>query len=372
MRIAVLNAGSATAKAALFEVDPDGARCLGRGAREVSGAGGHAAAFRAVLEQVGASSADLDAIGHRIVFGGRGFSAPARIDAEVERAIEALSRIAPQHNHPALEGIRVARTLHPGRPEVAVFDTAFHGRRPPESLRYALPWDLCDSLGFFRHGFHGIAHESLVGSLAEAQGGGAEGVTAVTLQLGAGCSACAVENGRSIETSMGFSPLEGLPMATRCGDLDPSVVLELVEAGRPVAEVRELLTRRSGLAGLAGDADLRAVLAAAAAGGERAGVAVSLFVRRIVTTVGAYLTLLGGRGAIVFGGGIGANAAEIRSRVAAGLAAWNVALDAARNEEPAVRGSIAAAGARPVYVFETDEEQRIAGAVHALLAGTPR
>ncbi|HEY5656207.1 MAG TPA: acetate kinase, partial [Myxococcota bacterium] len=194
-------------------------------------------------------------------------------------------------------------------------------------------------------------------------------VTAVTLQLGAGCSACAVAAGRSIETSMGFSPLEGLPMATRSGDVDPSVVLELLEQGRSADEVRELLTRQSGFAGLAGEADLRRVLAAEAAGSEPARVAVALFVRRSVATVGAYLTLLGGRGALVFGGGIGTHSADIRRRMAAGLAAWDVALDPQRNDTPGIRGRISAPSARPVYVFETDEERLIARSTYALLAG---
>jgi acetate kinase len=372
MRIAVLNAGSASAKAALVEVDSRGTKLLGRGSREVPQGADHAAAFRAALDAAGAAAPGVDAVGHRVVHGGRAFSAPAPIDAEMEHAIEELSRLAQQHNPAALQGIRTARELFPDRPEVAVFDTAFHSRRPPESLRYALPWDLADSLGLFRYGFHGIAHASLVASVAQAQGGALESVTAVTLQLGAGCSACAVAGGESVETSMGFSPLEGLPMATRVGDVDPSVVLELLERGRTLAEVRELLTRRSGLAGLAGEADLRRVLAAEAAGSERARVALALFVRRIVTTVGAYLTLLGGRGAVVFGGGIGTHSAEIRRRVADGLAAWNVTLEEARNAQPNARGLISAPGTRPVYVFETDEERHIARSVYDLLTRASR
>jgi acetate kinase len=192
-------------------------------------------------------------------------------------------------------------------------------------------------------------------------------VVGVTLQLGAGCSACAVDGGRSIETSMGFSPLEGLVMATRSGDIDPAVVLELLDRGRTATEVRALLSRGSGLEGLAGNADLRRVLAAEAEGDERARVAVGLFVRRIVMRVGAYLTLLGGRGSLTFGGGIGTHSAEIRQRVADGLVAWNVALDPERNREAGVRGPIGRPGSRPVYVFETDEERLIAVETRALL-----
>jgi acetate kinase len=221
-----------------------------------------------------------------------------------------------------------------------------------------------------RYGFHGIAHESLVRSLAEAERKPTTEVTAVTLQLGGGCSACAVAAGRSVETSMGFSPLEGLVMATRSGDVDPSVVLALIDGGRTPAEVRDLLSRRSGLVGLAGDADMRHVLAAEAAGQEPARVAVALFVRRVVMRVGAYLTLLGGRGSLVFGGGIGTHSAEVRRRVADGLAAWDVALDPERNLEPAVEGLIARPGTRPVYVFETDEERLVARETYDRLIGT--
>jgi acetate kinase len=166
---------------------------------------------------------------------------------------------------------------------------------------------------------------------------------------------------------MGFSPLEGLVMATRSGDIDPAVVFELLRQGRAPEEVEGLLTRESGLRGLSGHADMREVLAAEAAGNERARVAVALFVRRLVATVGAYLTLLGGRGAIVFGGGIGTHSAEVRRRVAEGLSAWGVALDAERNEASDL-GLVSAEGSRAAYVFETDEERRIARSVHDLLA----
>jgi len=291
---------------------------------------------------------------------------PARIDAAVERAIDSLGCLAPLHNPLALEGFRVARERFPGRPMVAVFDTAFHANRPSESLRYPLPWEVCDSLDLFRYGFHGIAHASLAEALASAEGVHDGGVTAVTLQLGAGCSACAVEQGRSIETSMGFSPLGGLPMATRSGDLDPGVVLGLLRQGYGVEELEDLLTRGSGLRGMTGASDMRDVLRAEEAGDERAAVAVALFARRVVALVGAYFTLLEGHGALVFGGGIGTHSAEIRARVAAGLRAWNVDLDPDRNSSGAP-GRISRDGTRPVYALETDEERLIARSARALV-----
>lgn len=366
MRIAVLNAGSATVKGALAEV-PEGAegagtvpvRVLARSQREVADPAGHPQAFGEVLGETGALEAGVDGIAHRVVHGGRRLTAPTRVDEHVERAIGELAAWAPLHNPPALEGIRTARRLLPGVAAVAVFDTAFHAGRAPESMRYGLPWELSESLELLRYGFHGLAHASLVESLAGAEGRAPAEATAVTLQLGAGCSACAVHAGRSVETSMGFSPLEGLVMATRAGDVDPSVVLELQRRGHGPEQVRELLTRRSGLLGLAGSGDLREVLAAEARGDERARVALALFVRRIVATAGAYWTLLGGEGALVFGGGAGSGSAELRRRVGEGLSVWGVSLDPDRNRA-GPPGCISVPGARPVFVFETDEERLLA------------
>jgi acetate kinase len=366
MEVAVLNAGSGSIKAALVEVKAAAATVRVRRSAEVAAGTDVRSAFAAALDGLGIADGDIELVGHRVVHGGRQFVEPAQVDAAVERAIEALGCLAPLHNPLALEGIRVARERFPGRPMVAVFDTAFHANRQSESLHYPLPREVCESLDLFRYGFHGIAHASLAESLAAAEGVAGGGVTAVTLQLGAGCSACAVERGRSIETSMGFSPLGGLPMSTRSGDLDPGVVLGLLRHGYEIEELEDMLTRRSGLKGMTGASDMRDVLRAEAGGDERAAVAVALFVRRVVALVGAYFTLLQGRGALVFGGGIGTHSAEIRARVAAGLGAWNVDLDPDRNSSGAP-GRISRDGTRPVYGLETDEERLIARSAHALL-----
>jgi len=366
LHLAVINAGTATLKAALAEVGSGGMQLLARAEIE---RGGEPAVqgVAAMLEKLAWPLERIDVCAHRFVHGGSAHVAPALLDAALETELEALSRLAPLHTPVALACARAARALLPRAIQVAVFDTAFHGGRAPESQRYALPWDLADALGIHRFGFHGIAHESLLCSLARARGGAPEAQDAVTLQLGAGCSACAIGQGRSLETSMGFTPLEGLVMATRSGDVDPGALLALLRSGRSTDELERILTRESGLLGMAGSDDLREVLRAEARGSERARVAVALFVRRIVMTVGAYLTLLDGRGALVFGGGIGERSAEIRARVAAGLRAWNIELDAARNVADR-SGRISRDGSREVFVFATDEESVIARAAADLLA----
>ena len=368
MRVCVLNVGSATAKAAQVEVDGHAATVVGRALQPIGLESERRRVLDQVLRQAVAIPDQVEAVGHRIVHGGTEFIAPVVLDHRVERRLAELSSLAPLHNPPALDGIQVARDLFPGLPMVAVFDTAFHASRPLASRWYGLPWELAESLGLYRYGFHGIAHASLVAALAEAEDHPQGEVTAVTLQLGAGCSACAVQGGRSVETSMGFSPLEGLMMPSRTGSIDAAVVLHLIRRGASVEEVETTLTRRSGMLGLAGSADVRELLAAEAAGDARAALALSIFVHRIVATVGAYWTLLAGRGPLVFGGGIGSHSPEIRLRIAAGLAAWGVALDTQRNAEVGP-GRISMPGTRPTYVFETNEEQVIARETARCLLG---
>jgi acetate kinase len=366
MRILILNGGTGSVKAALAEAVGDRVTVRARFMVEASSGREVAPLFTELIKQVGADSATVDAIGHRVVHGGRKFTAPVLIDAEVEAGIEALVPLAPLHNPVALAGIRVARSELAGRPMVAVFDTAFHAHRSRASLHYALPPDLTESLGLYRYGFHGIAHASLAEGVAEGERIRLSEVTAVTLQLGHGCSACAIKQGASIETSMGFTPLEGLMMSTRSGDIDAALVLYLLRQGRAVDEVEDLLTRRSGLLGVGGMEDMRLLLRAEADGDARAAFAIELFVRRIVATVGAYFTLLGGLAPLVFGGGIGENSAEIRRRVIEGLTAWGLDLDPERNArgEP---GRISTEASRPVYVVRTDEETQIARGVARLI-----
>lgn len=322
---------------------------------------------RTVAEALDALDSTPTAFGYRIVHGGTQFQDPVLIDAGVESALESLIPLAPLHNSAALAAIRATRRKFPDAPAVAVFDTAFHSGRPAESMHYALPRSLVDKFKIRRYGFHGIAHESLVEQLAGANGCSRAEVSGVTLQLGAGCSGCAVRNGGSIETSMGFSPLEGLVMATRCGDIDPAIVLQLVRAGYGAENIEAQLNKRSGLLGLCGSGDMREILRASDHRNSEAALALKIFVRRIVLLVGAYFTLLEGEGVLAFGGGIGTGSSVIRQHIAQGLKVWNVELDAALNRANE-QGKISTPGSRPVYVLETNEERVIARRVAEVLS----
>jgi acetate kinase len=366
-RIVVVNTGASSLKLALVDCAPDGIRTLRSVEREWRDEADVTSALREGLASLDASP---DAFGHRFVHGGATFIEPVTITPEVDAALETLQSLAPLHNGVALAAIRAVRADYADVPSVAVFDTAFHAQRRPESMRYALPEELVERFQFRRYGFHGFAHASLVDAAAEARGVRSDEVSAVTLQLGAGCSACAVRHGRSIETSMGFTPLDGLVMTTRSGSIDAAIVLALMRAGFSADEIEDELTRRSGLRALTGSTDMREILDAARSGRADASLALDLFCQRIVLTAGAYLTLLDGQGAIVFGGGIGTHAPAIRERIANGLAAWDVRLDDVRNaaNEP---GRISADDARAVYVFRTNEEVVIARAAVSHLSDQP-
>ena len=362
-RIVVLNAGTATLKVASFEIRSGDPVELSRAEREWPE---QADALALVHDALAEVEQPIAAIGHRVVHGGETFTATARIDGAVEQALQELLPLAPLHNSRALDAIRGARRSLPAVPSFAVFDTAFHADRPRASMLYALPQELVCALKLRRYGFHGIAHAALVESLAAAERCDMSDATGVTLQLGSGCSACAVRCGRSIETSMGYTPLEGLVMATRCGSIDAAIVLHMARAGHTLEDIDAQLNRRSGLVALSGCKDMRDILAAEARGDDGARLAIEVFVHRIVLTVGAYFTLLEGRGALVFGGGIGTHSPEIRARIASGLRAWDVELDPRLNAGKAL-GRISPPGARAVFMFRTNEERLIAREVARVL-----
>ncbi|MDO8567937.1 MAG: acetate/propionate family kinase [Dehalococcoidales bacterium] len=276
----------------------------------------------------------LEAVGHRVVHGGELFVKPTSINDEVINAIESISHLAPLHNEPALSAIRTAREiLGSAIPQVAVFDTSFHHTLPERAARYAIPTALAEKHHIHRYGFHGLAHRYMTERYAAITATPVEQIKLVTLQLGNGCSATAVENGRSVDTSMGFTPLEGLVMGTRSGDVDPSLAGFLARAEKvDVGEVERWLNTRSGLLGISGYSnDMRELLEAEARGNALAALAVDMFCYRVRKYVGAYLTVLGGADAIVFGGGIGENAPQVRARICGGMEWCGLILDQHRN-----------------------------------------
>lgn len=395
MKVLVVNTGSTSVKYQLYEMDSE--RRLVTGKVERIGTGSAASVHvtadgaktegpcdapdvRAALAHIVASLGGVDgiaAVGHRVVHGGERLVKPVAIDDEVVRTIEECSVYAPLHNPPALAGIAAARAVLPAVPHVAVFDTAFHGELPPAAFTYALPHELYLERGVRRYGFHGPSHQFMALAAAEQLGTDLARLKLVTCHLGGGASVAAIDGGRSVDTSMGMTPLEGLVMGTRAGDLDPAIPLLLARAGATIDEIDALLNRRSGLAGLSGIAsgDFRDIEQAAEGGEVRARLAIDVFVHRLRKYIGAYAAVLGGVDAIVFTGGIGENSASVRAAVCDGFLYMGIALDSAANTSaaPAKHGGIvdvASAHARTrVLVVATDEEKMIAREVVRTLKG---
>ncbi|MDE0458690.1 MAG: acetate kinase [Chromatiales bacterium] len=325
------------------------------------------------------SPGEIHAVGHRVVHGGESFRTHARIDAGVIRRIEDCIDLAPLHNPANLSGIRAARALlGDGTPMVAVFDTAFHSTMPEASYLYAIPYQLYRRHRIRRYGFHGTSHAYLARRYAALAGKPSGAADLITLHLGNGCSACAIRQGRSFATSMGFTPLEGLVMGTRCGDVDPSLIEHIaLKEGMSLRETNSLLNKQSGLFGVSGlTNDMRELLDEEREHGDRrAALAIDLFVRRVKHYIGAYLAELGGAEAIVFSGGIGENSPGIRRRICHGLDWLGIDLDPARNDAlpGGDEGEVGAEGSRVrLFVIPTNEELMIARETAAVLAGRPR
>jgi len=319
----------------------------------------------AILSESGVLSdgEGLAGIGHRVVHGGETFFEPTRIDDEVVSVIRSLSSLAPLHNPANLVGIEVARERRPDLPQIAVFDTAFHRSIPPHAYHYAIPREWYEKHGVRRYGFHGTSHAYVAREAAAFLSRSPEELNLIVLHLGNGASACAIEGGRSIDTSMGLTPLEGLVMGTRSGDLDPALIFHVArESGVSLDEIDSALSSRSGLEGLCGSADLRDVLARERDGDEDAAIAVGVYLHRIRKYIGAYTAALGRVDALVFTAGVGENSAEIRERVCRGLASLGIEVDPERNN---VRDqgprAIHVEGSRvEVLVVPTNEELEIA------------
>ena len=364
-RAFVVNSGSSSIKWELLSVE-SGSREAG-GIVERIGEGGvtHESAMRSILDELG--DAHPDAIGHRVVHGGALFSAATLIDDEVLESIDSLSALAPLHNPANLAGIRAARAAFPGVPNVAVFDTAFHAHMPPAAYTYALDAAVAADHGIRRYGFHGTSYQYVSARAAEVLGRELSELKLIVLHLGNGASVCAIDGGRSVDTSMGLTPLEGLVMGSRSGDVDAGILFHLGRAGYSLPELDTLLNRRSGMLGLAGRVDMRDVLSAIEAGDAASRLAFDVYVHRLRHYIGAYLAELGGADAIVFTAGVGENAAAVREAALTGFQWAGIHLDAARN---AVRGAtVISTDASPVaaLVIPTNEELEIARQAAALL-----
>jgi acetate kinase len=408
MHILVLNAGSSSLKFQL--IDTDGAaiaesrdRRLARGQIEriggeaiitLAAADGesvrtvqlirdHAAAVKYIIEWLVsgdsgvpiASVGEIEAVGHRVVHGGERFTHSVRVDDSVRHELEELIELAPLHNPHNLRGIAAAReVLGPGVPQVAVFDTAFHHTLPPTAHIYAIPYQLYRRHRVRRYGFHGTSHRYVAYRYRQLTNRTREATKIITLHLGNGASACAIVAGASVDTSMGFTPLEGLVMGTRSGDIDPAI-LDFVSAkeGLSLHEVDSMLNKQSGLLGVSGlTADMRELLAEEAENGDRrARLAIDLFCYRIKKYLGSYLAAMNGADAIAFAGGIGENSPEVRRRVCEGLEWLGIDIDPAKNDAlKGKEGRVDSPDSRvELWVIPTDEELLIARDTWRVLTG---
>lgn len=369
MKILVLNAGSSSLKYSLF--NEDDSHLVAHGLVEHLGETpdrNHLFALKQVEAELQAKGlakdlGDCDALGHRVVHGGEAFREPVLIDDSVIDTIDSLSELAPLHNPANLVPIKLIAKFYPSLAQVAVFDTAFHQTLPDYAFHYALPKAYYEAHKIRRYGFHGTSHQYIAKRLAEHLKKPLNQINLVSMHLGNGASVCAIENGKSIDTSMGFTPLEGLIMGTRTGDLDASIPLYLMQhLGLSLHDVDVMLNKQSGLLGLAGENDMRTLMSNAHHGDEDAQLAIKMFNYRLIKTVGSYLAIMEQVDALVFTGGIGEHASEIRQQVIEGFShRIGLALNAAKNKTMKGEQLISTTDSRiPIWVIPTDEEWEIA------------
>jgi len=396
MNILVINAGSSSLKYQLFDMDTKEIKA--KGLCERIGIDGkftykpqlegketlnaidvamptHSEAIQAVLNAlvdekngVVASMKEIDAVGHRVLHGGQKFSESVLINEPVIEAIKECIPLGPLHNPANLMGIEACAAVMPGVPQVAVFDTAFHQSMPKSSYMYAIPYEMYEKYGIRRYGFHGTSHRYVSGQAAELLGG-AEGTKIITCHLGNGSSMAAVKDGKCFDTSMGLTPLEGVPMGTRSGSIDPAIVEVIANnEGMTPSQVLNMLNKKSGVMGLSGvSSDFRDLDNAAAEGNERAQLALDVFAYSVKKYIGSYAAALGGCDAIVFTAGLGENSPEMRAKIASGLEYMGIEIDAEKN---AKRGTVDITGANSkvkVFVIPTNEELVIAMDTEAIV-----
>lgn len=384
--ILIVNSGSSSIKYQIIEMD--GEQVLGKGMIERIGTDhgilthnvgdvtetnevrvlDHIAGFEAMINACNTYGPNLEeakiaAVGHRLVQGGSRFVAPTIIDDAVIRTVEELSPLAPLHNPPNLLGVQGAKVAFPDIPHVGVFDTAFHQTMPPEAYTYAIDRALAEQYRIRRYGFHGTSHKYVSELAAEYLGKPLGDVNTIVLHIGNGVSACAVRGGESVETSMGLTPLEGMVMGSRSGDIDPGIIFHLArQVGMTPDQIDGLLNRRSGLIGMTGTGDMRDVMTAVDRGDAQANLALDVYCHRLKHYVGAYYAQLGRVDAIVFTAGVGENAPEVRARTLANLEPMGIRLDPERNQssERGVRSISSDDSPVAVLVVPTNEEVEIA------------
>jgi len=367
-RVLVVNAGSSSVKLSVLEGTGGDDKLVTSETVPAPGGQVDQSVLRAIVDK----AAPIDAVGHRIVHGGSEFTQPVLIDADVVRRLQDLTDLAPLHQPKSLQGLDWVGRALPDVPAVACFDTAFHATIPAEAHTYALPsqwrlrWDLR------RYGFHGLSHSYASRRAADLAGPGAPLRRVVTCHLGAGASLCAIRDGVSVDTTMGFTPLEGLVMATRSGSVDPGLLVWLEEhVGMPPAELASTLEHRSGLFGLTGTADMREVLASEAAGDPTAALAMGVYLHRLRSCTASMAAALGGVDALVFTGGVGERSVPVRLRAAQGLEFLGVSIDPAANEGARGDCEVTGAGASArTFVIEAREDLEIARGVRQVLAAT--
>ena len=371
-QIFVVNSGSSSIKYQLIDVETEEVALSGlieRIGEPGSGVADHEAGMRQLLDRLG-SAQQIVAVGHRVVHGGSVFNHATLVTAEVESQIDELSALAPLHNPANLQGIRAARKALPDVPQVAVFDTAFHQTLPAAAYTYAIDAELAEKHRVRRYGFHGTSHKYVSEKAAIFLNRPLSQLKTIVLHLGNGASVAAIDGGVSVETSMGMTPLEGLVMGTRSGDVDPAVLIHLHrQAGLDFDELDTLLNRKSGLLGLTGTGDMRDVQDAASRGDATAEAALAVYRHRVRRYIGAYIAHLGGLDALVFTAGVGENNVLLRRRTLAGLEFLGISIDQDRNELVSRKARFISPDGSPVavLVIPTNEELEIARQVSALV-----
>ncbi|HBT20035.1 MAG TPA: acetate kinase [Peptococcaceae bacterium] len=389
MKILVTNCGSSSLKCKLFDMESGKVLAksvvnkIGNKAAEVklifwekeefsetAAVESHDKALKLVIKRltdkecsVLSSLEEIDAVGHRVVHGGTIFKGPALVNKRVKRAIEKLIKLAPLHNGPALKGIKACEKLLPDVPQVAVFDTAFHQTLPRHAYLYSIPYEFYEKYKIRKFGFHGISHKYVSIRASELLGKPLKKLKLITCHLGNGASVCAIKGGKSIDTSMGFTPLEGLTMGTRCGDIDPAIVAFIMEKEQmTVDEVGDFLNRKCGVLGLSGISnDFRDIEREAFKGSKRAVIALEVFIYDVKRYIGAYVGILNGIDALIFTAGLGENSPLVRSQICKNLSYLGLEIDPHKNFE--LREGeriISKESSKPIMVIPTDEEYMVA------------